>query len=269
MLNVNTPELKQRVAQKFSLAAAKYDHKANVQAEIAQDTLLLLGKEKVDVLLDVGCGTGKITRQLTENANCVLGVDLSLGMLSYARSQSESEQLSWITGDFDQLPIQDNCIDGVFSSMALQWTSSAEQCFSELYRVSKKGTRLVLAIMTEGSLLELRSSWSYLDGEQHVNQFCSAQALEQAAEIVGFSGNISEKQYQTWHSTVNDVMHSIKDVGAGVVRTNLKADSKAKSPTIGLSKSKLRTLQSNYSRLFQHNGKLPLTYRVSFLELLK
>ncbi len=261
MLNSNSIDIKQRVAQQFGMAAARYDLLAGVQEEIAIDALELMVGQKSKVLLDIGCGTGRITQMLQQYSERVVGVDLAYGMITFAKSRPLTDNIEWIVGDVDNLPLQDNSVDSIFSSMALQWSSCAQQCFRELYRVCKTNGRIVLAIMTDGSLTELRSTWDLIDNEQQINQFYSGVTLYDVAVSSGFSAKITEKYYCTWHSSVNSVMHSIKDIGAGVAQSGMTKHR--------LNKSKLTALQDNYFRLHQQKGKLPLTYQVSFLELTK
>ncbi|UAA40457.1 methyltransferase domain-containing protein [Paraneptunicella aestuarii] len=250
--------LKQRIARQFSLAAMRYDDKADVQDSIAKDALCLLPNKKVSRMLDVGCGTGRVTRWLTEFSEQVLGVDLSHGMLNYARKHYGEPHIHWLTGDADALPLANASVDGVFSSMALQWSAAPSLFLGELHRVCVPTSQLVLAIMTDGSLFELQECWQQVDKHRHVNQFCSAEQLIEAAYQAGFEGSYHTRSYCTWHSSAIEAMHSIKDVGAGVVK---RKDKKS------LGKKQLSLLELQYQRQFQSDGKLPLTYQVCFLEL--
>jgi len=50
-------------------------------------------------IVDLGCGTGLLTRSLATPGRIVIGVDPSRTMLDYARSQSGSESVTWIHGN--------------------------------------------------------------------------------------------------------------------------------------------------------------------------
>ena len=50
-------------------------------------------------IVDVGCGTGLLTRSLAGPGRTVIGVDPSRTMLDYARQQPGSESVTWIHGD--------------------------------------------------------------------------------------------------------------------------------------------------------------------------
>lgn len=55
-------------------------------------------------VIDLGCGTGLLTRALATPGRRVIGVDPSVTMLDYARRQSGAELLEWILGDASVIP---------------------------------------------------------------------------------------------------------------------------------------------------------------------
>ena len=79
-MNINhEQQLKSRIAKQFSRAATRYDAAAQVQIDIANDALglfveichnnnLTLPKR----IIDIGCGTGRVTRELASVNTCLL-----------------------------------------------------------------------------------------------------------------------------------------------------------------------------------------------------
>jgi ubiquinone/menaquinone biosynthesis C-methylase UbiE len=61
-------------------------------------------------IIDLGCGTGLLTRSFARAGRTVIGVDPSATMLNYARRQAGSENVTWIHGDASVLP-QDGTAD--------------------------------------------------------------------------------------------------------------------------------------------------------------
>lgn len=254
----------EKVALQFSQAAATYDSLALVQKEIAADLMNLLASQRFNCLVDIGCGTGRVTHQLSNMANQVIGLDLSFGMLRFAQSQKRQKAgnaIHWLNADADNLPLASHRFDAIFSSMALQWSKNITGCLKELHRVSCSNARVVLAIMSHGSLYELANAWQILDKQQHINAFHEADFLFAEAKKCGFLGKFTVNEYTTWHPDVSGAMHSIKDIGA---RKN-----RASGNVVSLTKSRLNKLQQHYAELYEQAGQIPLTYKVTFLDLIR
>ncbi|WP_416304937.1 methyltransferase domain-containing protein [Neptunicella sp. SCSIO 80796] len=253
--------LKQRIARQFGRAAADYDHCADVQWHIAQDALQLLPASD-GMVLDIGAGTGKVTRAMLPLHAKVIGLDLAEGMLKYAQQQareSNAHSLSWVAGDGEKLPFLDNSFEALFSSMALQWCGLG--VFSECYRVMKPAARGVVAIMSQGSFQQWQQCWQQIDSRQHINQFPSHVSLQQAAERAGFAVKASQREYMTYHPDVRQLLGSIKSIGANVVTETANA--------VPLTRRSLAELNRQYEQYRNEQGLLPLGYRISFLQLHK
>jgi SAM-dependent methyltransferase len=54
-------------------------------------------------IIDLGCGTGLLTRSLARPGRTVIGIDPSRTMLDYARQQPGSDSVTWIHGDASAL----------------------------------------------------------------------------------------------------------------------------------------------------------------------
>jgi len=86
---------------------------------VAQSLLQLIGRPTGERILDMGCGQGRIARELADAANAVVGVDLSRELLSIAHAE-RTDSIEYIHGDvcttawWDGVPF-----DGAISSMAL------------------------------------------------------------------------------------------------------------------------------------------------------
>lgn len=252
-------EFKARLARQFSKAACRYEELAKVQWQIARYGLEM--HTNCDgVVLDLGCGTGRISAQLASEANRVLGVDIARGMIELARYRYPLANTEFAVADAENLPFADSCIDSVFSSMALQWCRPLDKVLKELFRVMKPDACGTLAIMAQGSLTELNQSWQKLGKSAHINTFDSLTTMHQSAQRAGFQCSASQQRFTSWHHDIFDVLHSIKDIGAGVlVDQNRRA----------LSRPQLQQLHCCYSEGFAQAEGLPLSYDVVFLKIQK
>lgn len=259
---------KARIAKQFSKAAVRYDNAAQVQLDIAFDALQCLPNGPLGVTLDIGCGTGRITRKILPKTSQLLALDLAEGMVHYAsnntlnlRDLDSKQNIAWMTADAESLPFQHNVIDTLFSSMALQWCMPIDVAMQEIYRVLKPSGQAILAVLCDGSMSELKSSWGVIDSDPHVNRFESHVALIDVAKSCGFTVRARTHRYTTLHRNVVGVLNSIKSIGANVLP---QSGNHAK-----LSRNTLSQLEKVYFRQFAEKDQLPLGYQVSFLQLQK
>lgn len=75
-----------------------------------------------DVLVDIGCGVGRLTRVLAERAQRVYAIDVSAEMLALAREHNpQLANVEWVKGDGRSLgEVPDAAVDGVFSHVVFQ-----------------------------------------------------------------------------------------------------------------------------------------------------
>jgi SAM-dependent methyltransferase len=120
-----------------------------------------------DSVLDVGCGTGKSTRDLGRLATdgSVLGIDLSAVMLDRARERTASEGLTnvhYVQGDAQVHRFDDAAFDLAVSSFGAMFFSDPIAAFSNIGRGVAPGGRLALLAWNELSknewLTELRGA---------------------------------------------------------------------------------------------------------------
>ena len=259
-------DIKQRIACRFGEAAAMYDAHALVQKEIAEHALSLIqnhrdGKPMLANAIDIGCGTGAFTGRLLQFAHRATGLDLAQGMIRFAQNHYAQNQLNWAVSDAEALPLADDCIELIYSSMALQWLSRADNVAEECFRIiSAKGLG-TLAVVVDGSLNELNYCWQRLHQPSPVNRFMNIKSWCNAFENVGFEVQVEQKRFTSWHENIFAVLHSIKDIGAGVV---LGADQRG-----SLNKTKLKTLNSVYKEKFEQENKLPLSWQIAFINFHK
>jgi len=109
--------------------------------------LHLLRPKSGEFILDAGCGTGVFTLDIFSFGTHVIGVDLSLPMLSRAAQKTRGYHFHAVLADLSFLPFPENAFDKVVSVTALEFIQGAKGAMEELFRVAKKGGRIVVATL--------------------------------------------------------------------------------------------------------------------------
>lgn len=253
---------KKAVADSFSRAADSYDGVAQLQRDIGSKLLEMLPDGEAKTVLDLGSGTGFFTEKLGQlyPAANVIGVDIAKGMLQHARSH-RSPACLWLGADMESLPLSENSVDCVFSSLAVQWSENLPQLFAEVWRCLSPNGFFVLATLGPQTLHELRSAWAAADSFTHVNSFTALAEVEAATNLAGFSVfRKTVEQWQLFYPELRQLTFELKALGAHNVNR------RRASGLTGTEKvKKLRAAYESY-RLPQG---LPASYEIYWLVLQK
>jgi trans-aconitate 2-methyltransferase len=95
-------------------------------------------------ILDIGCGTGRLTSEIMRRAGAttVVGTDLSGAMVTEAHARY-SGGIEFAQADATRLPFPDETFDAVFSTATFHWIKDHDRLFVEIHRVLTPGGRLV------------------------------------------------------------------------------------------------------------------------------
>ena len=250
---------KKKVAQSFSRAAQTYDSVAQLQRDIGAVLLERLppALPEQSVVLDLGSGTGFFTQHIVHRYPHaqVIGLDIAEGMLRYASTQHVDAQ--WLCADAEYLPLADNSVDVIFSSLAIQWCNNLPQLFCEIARVLKPGGQLCIATLGPDTLHELKMAWQKVDNYVHVNRFQSCENIVAAVEQARLVADELKQENCTLHyAQLNEFTRELKSLGAHNINTG--------KPEGLTGRARLLAFKNAYEAFRTAQG-LPATYDVIYL----
>ena len=117
----------------------------------------LLDPAKADIL-DIGCGTGRFTRDLASDARFVWGIDRSMGMLAQASrlsTRSSLDNVAFARMDVHDLHFETNRFQGVACGWALHLFSNVDRALAEIRRVLSADGSLAGVTITTGSVFSI------------------------------------------------------------------------------------------------------------------
>jgi ubiquinone/menaquinone biosynthesis C-methylase UbiE len=132
-----------------------------------QDAVLRgLRPHRPERVLDVGCGTGRLTARLaSELGATAVGCDYSAGMLEKARERTQRP--AWVQGDAMALPVRSGSFDAVVCTESFHWYPDQPRAVRELARVLRPGGRLLVVLINPRNeyTTELTHRWSERMGQ--------------------------------------------------------------------------------------------------------
>ncbi|MEQ5875145.1 methyltransferase domain-containing protein [Pseudoalteromonas sp. NFXS39] len=205
---------------KFSRAAANYASHANVQKQAATHLFkMMANKHQQGTCLDLGAGPLVNTAMLKTHFDTVLAMDLSHSMLS----TEQSPRCLKVCADMDNLPLQQNTLDCVFSNFAMQWSADFKEVLKNLFCSLKIGGKVYLSCVVDGSLKEIKQAFSCIDQQSHINQFHCANKVIEYAKSAGFKLNFAaDRCYIDTYNSPLEALRSIKAIGATSLQTKQK-----------------------------------------------
>jgi len=133
-----------------------------------------------DNVLDVGCGTGSLTRALLESGPRVrvTGFDGSADFVEIARRNVNDDRATFDQGDAQVLPYQGAQFDACVSLLVMNFIPDAARALTEMCRVTRLGGTVAAAV------------WDYGDGMEMLRHLWDAAAEIDEAAVNKHEGNM-------------------------------------------------------------------------------
>jgi trans-aconitate methyltransferase len=181
------------------------------------------GLTRDDVVLDLGCGTGQLTRVLAPRAGAVLGMDPEPDMLAEARAATAEPNVSWLLGADTDLgaltaAFGPGRLGAVTVAQALHWMDH-EQLFATVHPLLRPGGGV--AVVTNGEPLWLQdTAWSsalrqvvsdYLGVPLHRTCGTDASSQERYREALSAAGYVVDLRVVEYSATL-----TVEEIVGGV-----------------------------------------------------
>ena len=130
--------------------ASEYMKHASFVPALADDVLKLLNPKPGEIILDIGCGDGVLTRKIQAQGCAVIGIDSSVDMIVAAKSHG----LECYVMDGHNITYK-NRFDAVFSNAALHWLTQPEKAIHGIHKALKENGRFVAEFGGKGNIAAL------------------------------------------------------------------------------------------------------------------
>jgi len=128
--------------------AERYDSVKAPQVDAGRELITMSKVRETDSILDIGCGTGKLTLELAGLASngFVVGIDPSNEMLEKAKTVSARVKNMCLIQTHAQSMDFAGRFDLAFSNSALQWIKEQQQVIDLVYKALKQGGRIAFQL---------------------------------------------------------------------------------------------------------------------------
>ena len=111
----------------------------------ALDLVSRLQDKKYPQILELACGTGRVTAQLAKSVkhDTITATDLNPDMIEVAKTIVDDKNVKWQSADALELPFDDNTFDAVVCQYGIMFFPDKLKGLQEAYRVLKPGGKLI------------------------------------------------------------------------------------------------------------------------------
>ncbi len=123
-----------------------------LMGKCAEELVACVRVRDVDRVLDIGCGTGVVAREVARQkgfGNDVVGVDINEAMLESAKRFADQHGISeveWRRADASSLPFDEAAFDVVLCQQGLQFMPDRPTAMAEMARVLAPSGRLAVSV---------------------------------------------------------------------------------------------------------------------------
>lgn len=200
-----------KISREFSKYASEYDSLNTIQNLVAQK-LLSLVKGRPQRILDLGCGSGALSKRVEWEYEMLYGVDFADGMLAL---HPKSQKIELIKGDFNSKELFEELkkrrFDYILSASALQWAKDLEETFAAIESLDAP---IALALFTS-------NTFDALNRAAGLESMLNSPEVLQALQKKYFNAEFELVSYRLEFESVREMFRYIKKSGVSGARNIL------------------------------------------------
>jgi len=253
------------ISNRFSAAAETYDRHARPQLALAQSVISMLPEMYPEQILELGSGTGQLTRLITERFPEVpiTAVDISEKMVDFSRNRFKAfPHINWIVDDAqtywggDRYPL-------IVSSSDLHWVTDLRETCDNIFQCLEPGGTFSLGMMLQGTLKELHELRAAIAPEKTPSVVLPTyEEIKACLQEAGF--NLERRKHSEEEIIYDDAKAFLKAIHEQGV-----TGGKVSAGNAPLSRTELSQLVADYQDAHASDGGVTASYETATFLLTK
>jgi trans-aconitate 2-methyltransferase len=165
-----------------------YDRVATPMTERGTELVERLELDGNEIVLDAGCGTGRVTERLRERLphGRVVALDASDDMLTQARERLGDDRVTYVLADLgSHLPLEEP-VDAIISTSTFHWVSDHAALYRHLAAVLKSGGTLTAEYGGHGNFADVFAIVDELGYDPRGRRYAEVGETLEWMELAGF-----------------------------------------------------------------------------------
>lgn len=184
---------------------------------IAPNLFRMLDPKEGEVVLDLACGQGYITRLVAESGASVLGVDVSPELVSLAKQGNTLENCNFGVLSADDLhSLKNESYDAALCVLALQNIEKLRETFSEVSRVLKHRGKFLVVLNHPSFRVPKASEWGFDEARKVQYRRVDSYLSESRAEIEMHPGKVKSEVTVSFHRSLQLYMKQARAAGFAI-----------------------------------------------------
>ena len=235
------------VKKRFSKSLKTYEDNAVIQKIMAKKLIELLVLKEYNSIFEIGCATGILTKEIKKNLTFKEYIANDIVEKSQEYINKIIYPNIFIGGDIEEIELNKK-YNLIISNASLQWCNDIEKVLEKLINSLEENGTLAISIFGDNNLKEIKDIFHLENNTYSLNKLKESLAKY---KLITFE----EEEIKIEFENPIMVLKHLKLTGVNAIKE------------VVLSKKKLQEFEEEYTKKYQNNGKVILTYNPVYIQI--
>lgn len=235
------------VKKRFSKSLKTYEDNAVIQKIMAKKLIELLVLKEYNSIFEIGCATGILTKEIKKNLTFKEYIANDIVEKSQEYINKIIYPNIFLGGDIEEVELNKK-YNLIISNASLQWCNDIEKVLEKLINSLEENGTLAISIFGDNNLKEIKDIFHLENNTYSLNKLKESLAKY---KLITFE----EEEIKIEFENPIMVLKHLKLTGVNAIKE------------VVLSKKKLQEFEEEYTKKYQNNGKVILTYNPVYIQI--